>query len=107
MYPNLIFNFSFSEKDVDRCILKTEEEVRDLIYQVMNQRYGLDWERNVSGFSLSEIAALEKRKEDEKNRFPDQPLSDRLLDYGYITDLKKIICDNNNLWPEFVPIFKA
>lgn len=35
---SLTFTFNFTEEDVHQCIVQTEEELRNLIYQIMIQR---------------------------------------------------------------------
>jgi len=103
MYFNLTFRFDYSEEDTEKCILRTEEVIRNLIYEIMNEKYGFNWEFNSKvGFNESEIRSLELRKNREKKQLGNQRSSDRLLDYSYILDLKKIIVKN---WSEFSNVF--
>lgn len=101
----MTFKFDFSENSAADSISETEQVMRDVIYEVMNQRYGINWETDErTGFSDFEIRALEERRNQERSTLGDHLVSNRLLDYSYISDLEKIICKN---WPEFSQIFPS
>ena len=71
----------------------------------MTGLHGLGWERNPQvGFHEDEIRVFEQRKKDDSDKFLNQPISDRLLDYTYILDLLRVISDN---WSAFAPIFHS
>jgi hypothetical protein len=58
----LTFKFDFSENSAADCVSETEQVMRDVIYEVMNQRYGINWETDErTGFSDFEIKALSRR----------------------------------------------
>ena len=95
-------NSSLEKKGRD-SIQDAEKMVQDEVAKVMIRLHGLDWEKNGSiGLSEEEINNLEQRREDEGNKLSGQRVSNRLLDYAHILDLKRIIQDN---WSDFASIF--
>lgn len=97
--------FNFSINDVRSYVIKAEQELRDLIYSILTEKYGISWEVDPQiGFKENEKQDLMRRKEEEMLRFPNQTLSDRLIDYCYIHDLKNILQKN---WQHFGQIFSS
>ena len=96
--------FDFTIEQTKECINKTEEQLRDLISTVLSSKYGLDWDSSCSIWDNQTRQGFEKRRDDEKKLFSNQQISNRLIDYCDIKDLKDII---QNEWSLFNNIFQA
>jgi hypothetical protein len=98
----VISEFSFQnrskpEVDLREIIIKTEENLRDLVYSVLMREYGTKWETDPNlGWSNDQRKGLQKRLEDRKNEFPTKQNPNRLIDYCYILNLKLLITKPNN-----------
>jgi len=89
--------------DVRETIIDTEEKLRDMVHSVMMREHGPSWEDDSTiGWSKSKKEELQHRMAKRKEEFPTKQLSDRLIDYGYVLDLKNIITKNEKI---FKPIF--
>lgn len=90
-------------EDVREIIVKTEDELRDLIDSILTRKHGTGWE-DISqiGWSNTKRADLEGVKKSRMEKFPDKTHSNRLLDYGYIHHFIYLIAKNKDL---FKPIF--
>jgi hypothetical protein len=85
-------------------IQNIEGKLRDTVSKIMSTQHGLDWETKPGlAFSPKDIQEMDRRRTVEYNTFG-RPMSNRLLDYSYIIDLKRIIIDN---WQEFAGIFPS
>src|SRR5688572_20213004 len=93
-------SFNFSINDVRGYVINAEQQLRDVIYAVLSEKYGFLWEYNeMIGFKEKEREDLAKRRHEEMLRFPNQSLSDKLIDYCYIHDLNNILQRN---WQHFI-----
>lgn len=89
--------------DVREIIVKTEDDLRDLIDSILTRKHGTGWE-DISqiGWSNTKKADLEGVKKSRMEKFPDKTHSNRLLDYSYIHHLIYLIAKNKEL---FKPVF--
>jgi hypothetical protein len=94
--------FTFTTNQAKDCVTETENQLRDLIATVLSGTYGLDWESSDSVWDEETRSGLKTVRSNEKGRFPNQNLSDRLIDYSEILHLKGLIEKN---WTLFEPIF--
>jgi len=91
------------DSDVRSLIIKTEEDLRNLISSVLTREYGHDWENDsMKGWSKKSKEQIEYTLKHRKEDFPFKTISNRLIDYCYILDLKDLIEKNDKL---FKPIF--
>ena len=82
-------------KDARNMVTKTEDELRNMIDSILTRKHGPNWENNHNiGWSNTQKKSLEKRRKDKQAEFPEQNHSTRLLDYGYVSHLKKLIEKN-------------
>ncbi len=93
----------FSIDDVTDCVNETQNQIRDVIATVLSAKYGASWETTCLDEELR--VSLQHRLEEERKLFPNQNVSDRLLDYSDIKNLKNIITED--YWEEFSPIFSS
>ena len=93
----------FPIDNTKNCIIETERQLRDVVSTILSQKYGPAWYKS-HGFSREELDNLEQCRNDEQKKFPHQKVSDRILDYSYIIDLKKIL-ENN--WELFKHVFHS
>ena len=99
----MTFKFDFIPDNTKDCILETENRLRDLIDAVLKRKFGTGWEDDSKiGWNNKKKTDLENRRKEKKSKFPHQHLSQRLIDYGYIHDLKYLISKNESL---FKPLF--
>lgn len=97
----MTFRFSYTIEQTKDCINETERQLRDLISSVMTSKHGPGWEGSSAGWDSQTRQALEERRNEEQARFPHQPISDRLLDFCDIKDLKELVLRN---WSQFAPL---
>jgi hypothetical protein len=105
--------FNFTIDNTKDCLLETEASLRDLIDSVLGRKYGSRWEDDPNiGWNRKKKEELENRREKRKIDFPHQSLSNRLLDYTYLHDLKELISKNKvtfkvifSLWEETMAMF--
>lgn len=95
-----IEDFSYTIDQVKDCINQTEQQLRELIDVILRQKYGLDWEKNV--WDEKTRISLQERLHEEEHHFPNQVVSQRLLDYSDIIHLKTII---EKEWSLFREVF--
>jgi len=92
--------------DLRELIIKTEENLRDLVHAVLTREYGALWELDPNlGWSNDQRKGLQKRLDDRKKEFPTKQNSNRLIDYCYIMNLKNLITKPGNE-KLFKPIFQ-
>ena len=85
-----------STVDLRELIIKTEENLRDLVYSVLTREYGMKWELDPQlGWSNDKRKTLERRLEGRRKEFPTKKNPFRLIDYCYILDLKQLITKND------------
>lgn len=90
--------------DIRETIICTEEKLRDLIYSVMVREYGVEWELDTQkSWKGEKITQLKNRMKDRQKEFPTKQVSNRLIDFSYIMDLKTVITKNEKI---FKPIFQ-
>lgn len=96
-----MYQFDFDPQTLDKCILETEKQLRMIISECMEEHHGLRWEYDVSkGFTVTEIEDLERRRENEQKSYAQQSISNNILEFTYIHDLKNIITRNKNIFLE-------
>ncbi len=94
--------FTFSPGQARDCVSTVERHLRAVIARVLSNEIGPDWENQPTGWTKLEREGLEHRRTDEKQRFPDRTVSDRLLDYSHIVELKALVLRN---WNSFSAVF--
>ena len=97
-------DFQYTVDNLKDCILDTERNLRDILSTLLTDRHGPLWESSTKGWSVVERSALINRRQDEQHKLPNQHLSNRLLDYAHILDLKKLIERN---WDIFDRVFQS
>ncbi len=98
------FNFDYTIDQAKDCINEAESQLRDLVSTVFSSIYGLDWENSQAVWDQTTRQKLDVVRYEEKKRFPNQRLSDRLIDYSDILHLKSLIQKN---WQYFDRIFAS
>jgi len=98
------FIFDYTIDQAKDCINEAESQLRDLVSTVFSSIYGLDWENSQAVWDQTTRQKLEVVRYEEKKRFPNQRLSDRLIDYSDILHLKSLIQKN---WQYFDRIFAS
>jgi hypothetical protein len=87
-----VFSFLYGKEDLRECLIHTEKELRDTINSALAEKFGLDWETNLSvGFDLEQQQDLQNRQNIEAKRIHSQNKAERLIDYTYIQDLEGLI----------------
>jgi hypothetical protein len=86
--------------DVSQAIRNTENSLRDLILELMRQKYPGDWEAKL-GVSPDRVARWEERRETERRRQDGAAVEPRLLYYADFYDLWEILRKN---WEVFAPV---
>ncbi len=82
-------------EDTRNMITKTEDRLRDTIDSILTRKHGANWENNSQiGWSKGKKQELESRLKNKQSKFPEHTHSTRLLDHGYIYDLKYLIENN-------------
>ncbi len=90
-------------KDLRELVLKTEEELRDLVSSVLTREYGTKWETDSNiGWSNATRKELENRMAERKKEFQGKAVSNRLIDYCYIHNLKSLICKNEIVFKSII-----
>ena len=91
--------FTFDLDHVGDCITGTESELREFAATVLSGRRGADWENQDGvGWTPGERQDLAARREDERTRFRTREVSERLLHYTHLVELKALILRN---WQDF------
>lgn len=94
---------SIGTDDVRKMIVETEDGLRDLIDSTLTRKYGSNWEKDTRiGWGKGKVKELENRRDTKKQKFPEQTIPNRLLDHGYVGDLKFLIEKNED---DFKSIF--
>jgi len=94
-------DFNYSINDVEKCILDTEDKLRNLVSSIMTQEYGNEWESNPNiGFSNSKKKTLEWRKKQQETNNPNINLPKDLISYCYPLDLREVVHKNKSLFEE-------
>lgn len=97
-----MFEFNFTIDDIDKCLKETEKPLRKIVNQVMTNKLGPNWMDKIES-KLPDIKLnAESTRSEERERFPNQKISDNLLDYTYLVDLGNIIL---KYWDYFSAIF--
>ena len=80
-------------------IIKTEEDLRDLVSSVLSREYGSSWGNDpAKGWSKNKKQELEHRLKLRQEEFRTKSISTRLIDYCYILDLKELIKKNERIF---------
>jgi len=82
---------------------KLSSDIRETI-SVMVREYGVEWELDTQkSWKGEKITQLKNRMKDRQKEFPTKQVSNRLIDFSYIMDLKTVITKNEKI---FKPIFQ-
>jgi hypothetical protein len=90
--------FNYTIEQTKDCINHTEQQLRDLISTVLSRSYGPSWEYSSSVWNDEIRGQLEERRRADQGNRPYQVVSQRLLDYSDIVDLRNIIERHWNLF---------
>ena len=95
-------SFAYTIEQVKDCINHTEQQLRDLVSTILSRKYGPDWEYSSPVWNDETRKTLEGRIRDDQGYRPYQVVSQRLLDYSDIKDLRNII---EKYWDLFSGVF--
>ena len=85
--------------DTRNMITKTEDGLRGIIDSILTRKHGVNWENDSHiGWSKRKKQELENRLKNKQSKFPEHTHSTRLLDHGYIYDLKYLIGKNESVF---------
>ena len=97
-------SFTYTTEQTKDCINHTEQQLRDLISTVLSRSYGPNWEYSSSVWNDEIRGQLEERRRADQGNRPYQVVSQRLLDYSDIVDLRSII---ERHWNLFSGVFQS
>ncbi len=86
------------------CINHTEQQLRELISTILSRKYGPDWEHSSSVWDETTRKSLEIRRQEDQGHHPYQIVSQKLLDYSDILDLRTMI---EKHWDLFSGVFQS
>jgi hypothetical protein len=97
-------DFTYSTSQVKNCINDTEQQLRDLITTSLSRKFGSDWEYSSPVWNDEIRKELEERRQQDQGGRPYQVVTQRLLDYTDLVDLRNII---ETYWDLFANVFQS
>ncbi len=96
--------FKYTTDTVKDCINDTEKNLRRLIVDILSDKYGKNWYKGEFGWSQEKVISFEERRRENQKKNSTKTISEDLIDYTYLLNLKEIIIKN---WLLFNPVFKS